>query len=85
MPIKIKEVNYLTVTDLLGEVNVTRQTLWRWRQKGKVPAGHRYRSSQVTFRPEEVKLIRAYANRIEPIKDKVGTSSIGVEMKTKGE
>ncbi len=74
MPIKINEVSYLTVTDLLEEVDVTRQTLWRWRQEGKVPAGHRYRSQQVIFSPEEVEVIKGYANRIEPITDKAGTS-----------
>ncbi|HEC16002.1 MAG TPA: DNA-binding protein [Sedimenticola sp.] len=67
MPININDVRYLTVTDLLKEVGVTRQTLWRWRQEGKVPTGHRYRNRQVVFSPEEVEAISEYANRIEPI------------------
>jgi len=59
----------LTATDVLEQVPVTRQTLWRWRQEGKIPAGHRYRNRQVVFTPDEVEAIREYANRVEPIGD----------------
>lgn len=69
MPIKINEINYLSATELLGKLDVTRQTLWRWRQEGKIPAGHRFRGRQVVFSPEEVAEIQEYANRIEPIDD----------------
>ncbi len=67
MPVEINETSYLTATDVRKQVNVTRQTLWRWRQEGKIPAGHRYRNRQVIFTPDEVKAIQEYANRIEPI------------------
>jgi len=80
MPIKANGVRYLAVTDLLKEVDATRQAIWQWRQERKVPAGHWYRSQQVIFSPEEVGVIRKYANRIEPIKDKVGTSSNEVKI-----
>jgi hypothetical protein len=46
---------------------VTRQTFWRWRQEGKIPAGYRHRGKQVLFSPEEVSVIEACANRIEGI------------------
>ena len=69
MPVIINNISYLTVTDVLNEVKVTRQTLWRWRQEGKIPVGNRFRNRQVIFSPEEVETIRDFANRIEPISD----------------
>lgn len=69
MPVEINGISYLTATDVLDQVPVTRQTLWRWRQEGKIPAGHRYRNRQVVFTSGEVEAIREYANRVEPIGD----------------
>lgn len=69
MPVKINEISYLTASDVLEEVGVTRQTLWRWRQEGKIPQGNRFRNRQVIFSPEEVEVIREFANRIEPIRE----------------
>lgn len=67
MPVEINSIKYLTATEVLETVDVSRQTLWRWRQEGKIPAGHRFRGRQVVFTPEEVSAIQQYANRIEPI------------------
>ncbi|MEW8287489.1 MAG: helix-turn-helix domain-containing protein [Candidatus Thiodiazotropha endolucinida] len=67
MPVEINGIKYLSAAELLETVDVTRQTLWRWRQEGKIPAGHRFRGRQVVFNPEEVAEIQEYANRIEPI------------------
>ena len=67
MPTIIKEISYLSITELAEIVGVTRQTLWRWRQDGKIPAGHLFRNKQVLFSPEEVEVIDKYANRIEPL------------------
>ncbi|PUB84856.1 MAG: hypothetical protein DBP02_07590 [gamma proteobacterium symbiont of Ctena orbiculata] len=67
MAIEINGINYLSASELLKTVGVTRQTLWRWRQEGKVPAGHRYRGRHVVFSPDEVEAIQEYANRIERI------------------
>ena len=69
MPTEINGISYLSATELLETVDVTRQTLWRWRQEGKIPAGHRFRGRQVVFSPEEVSVIQEYANRIEPIEN----------------
>ena len=67
MPIQIDNVTYYSSTELIGALNVSRQTLWRWRSKGKVPAGHRYRGRQILFTAAEAEEIRQFANRIEPI------------------
>ena len=77
MPITIQGRSYLTASDVLARIPVTRQTLWRWRQEGKIPAGYRYRGKQVLFSPEEVAVIEAYANRIEPIEPN-GTRQLGL-------
>ena len=67
MPIQIDNVTYYSATEVIGDLNVSRQTLWRWRNKGKVPAGHRYRNKHVLFTSAEAEEIRQFANRIEPI------------------
>ena len=67
MPIQIDNVTYYSATEVIGTLNVSRQTLWRWRNEGKVPAGHRYRDRDVLFTSVEAEVIRRFANRIEPI------------------
>ena len=37
MPVLVNNISYLTASEVLEEVNVTRQTLWRWRQDQKIP------------------------------------------------
>ena len=68
MPIQIDSVTYYSATEVIGDLNVSRQTLWRWRNEGKVPAGHRYRGqASVLFTSAEAEEIRQFANRIEPL------------------
>ena len=67
MPVEINEIKYLTATEIVKQLKISRPTLWRWRRKGKVPSGHRYRNSQVIFTPDEFEAIRDYAHRVEPI------------------
>jgi hypothetical protein len=64
--LEIDGVSYFSASELLVELGVSRQTLWRWRQQRKIPAGHRYRDKTILFTADEVELIRQYANRIEP-------------------
>jgi hypothetical protein len=64
--LEIDGVRYFSASELLIELGVSRQTLWRWRQQRKIPAGHRYRDKTILFTADEVELIRQYANRIEP-------------------
>ena len=66
MPVEIQGEQYYTNSEIADELKVSRQTLWRWRDKRSIPAGMRYRTRQVLFTAEEVEEIRLYANRLEP-------------------
>ena len=67
MPLDIQGVRYFSASEILGQIGVTRQTLWRWRQEEKIPPGQRYRDGKVLFTTEQVEQIKEFANRIEPI------------------
>ena len=67
MAIKISGLVYYTASDIAAQLDVSRQTLWRWRQDGKIPPGHKYRNRHVIFTPDEVKQIEQFAHRIDPI------------------
>lgn len=67
MSLTIEGIEFFTNTEVARRLGVSRQTLWRWRADGDVPAGRRYRRKSVVFTKAEVDLIFAFANRIEPI------------------
>jgi hypothetical protein len=67
MPVTIAGRTYFSNAEVADDLKITRQTLWRWRDAGKIPPGLRSRSRQVLFAEEEVAVIRDYANRLEPI------------------
>jgi predicted DNA-binding transcriptional regulator AlpA len=67
MPVNVEGEQYYTNSEVSGELGVSRQTLWRWREKGNIPAGLRYRTRQVLFKIEEVEAIKQFANRLVPI------------------
>jgi excisionase family DNA binding protein len=73
MPVEIQGEQYYTNSEVSDQLKVSRQTLWRWREKGSIPAGMRYRTRQVLFTAEEVEAIRRFANRLEPIELGSGT------------
>lgn len=60
-------VAYFLTEEVLEKVRITRQTLWRWRRQGLVPAGHRSRDRQVVFTSQELGEILEFANRLQPI------------------
>jgi predicted site-specific integrase-resolvase len=74
MPVIIEGEEYFTNSEVSDELKVSRQTLWRWREKGSIPAGLRYRTRQVLFKAEEVEDIRQFANRLVPIE--LGSGSV---------
>lgn len=65
MPVELNNRLYFSVNEVLGDTGVSRQTLWRWRQDGKVPRGHRFRDRQVLFDEGEFQAIRSYATHVE--------------------
>lgn len=67
MPVRIDGEEYFTNSEVSEELGVSRQTLWRWREKGRIPTGLRYRTRQVLFKKAEVEVIRQFANHLEPI------------------
>jgi len=66
-PIQIDGLDFFFMADIADEVGVSRQTLWRWRNDGKIPSGHRYRDGRVLFTAGEFAEIQGFANRLEPI------------------
>jgi len=64
MPVEIAGISYLTLSEVLEQVDRSRTTVWRWRSQGKIPPGRRYRDWELLFTIQEVQAIYAYANRI---------------------
>jgi excisionase family DNA binding protein len=77
MPVQIQGEQYFTNSEVSEELGVSRQTLWRWREKGRIPVGLRYRTRQVLFRRSEVDTIKLFANRLEPIE--LGSGGMSTE------
>ena len=67
MSLQIKGITYFTIAEMAADVGVSRQTLWRWRQRGLIPVGQRYRGRNVILSAEEWALVTAYAQRLEPV------------------
>jgi predicted DNA-binding transcriptional regulator AlpA len=67
MPVQIAGVEYFSADEVADAVGVSRQTLWRWRTDGRIPAGNRYRDRQIVFTAGEFEVIRQFACRVEPV------------------
>lgn len=66
MPLEIAGSEYLTTAEVCRMVSISRQTLWRWRQDARIPAGRRFRGQRLVFSPDEAEQIRRYASLLEP-------------------
>lgn len=56
---------YFTTAEVLAMAQVSRQTFWRWRSEGKIPAGHRFRAKHLLFTAEDLEIIREHAFRVD--------------------
>jgi transposase-like protein len=59
-----------SVDDIAQGLGVSRSTFWCWRRRaeGHLPTGRLYRGGKmVLFIEEEVRAIREFANRLEPV------------------
>ena len=61
----INGVEYYWATQLLKEIGVSRQTFWRWRHRGQIPAGHRFRDGRLLFTGSEADMIRRFATSVQ--------------------
>ena len=68
IPIAIDGAEYFAAVALAKSLEISRQTLWRWRKRGKIPAGHRFRDGQIFFTKSEAAEVRQFANLIEPVR-----------------
>jgi len=66
-PVEIDDLEFFGASELAEELSISRQTLWRWRNDGKIPIGQRFRDGRVLFTAEEAEEVRRYANHLEPI------------------
>lgn len=67
VPLLISGQSFFQAKEVAETIGISRQTLWRWRQEGHIPAGSRFRDRQVVFTEAEVATIREYAQRLEPV------------------
>ena len=81
MCIEIEGIEYYSTVEVLEATGVSRQTLWRWRQEGRVPGGNRFRNGQVLFTEREYQEILAYANRVEPWALSSDPSQLGLGLR----
>jgi predicted DNA-binding transcriptional regulator AlpA len=68
MPVLIDGVRYFSAIEIVKELGVSRSTFWRWRSRGEIPNGRRYRRGKmVLFTDEEFEAVRDFANHLEPV------------------
>lgn len=67
MPVLIRGMPFFSISEVLLESGVSRQTLWRWRREGRVPPGYRFRDGQVLFTSAEVEAILLYRDQLVPL------------------
>ncbi len=79
MAVELEGTTYLTAGELADQIGVSRQTLWRWRQEGKVPIGYRYRDRQLLFTEDDYQVVRGYAHRLQPATPRCSQAAVAEE------
>jgi predicted DNA-binding transcriptional regulator AlpA len=67
MAVKINDVSYLTASEIIKSLGISRQTFWRWRSAQKIPLGYRYRDGRIVYTEDEFELIKQFAHRLEAL------------------
>jgi cysteine desulfurase len=70
MPTKIEDSEYFSLQEIAEMVSVSRQTLWRWRQEGKMPQGRSFRGRSLLFSEAELALVKQRAHELTVPKKK---------------
>ena len=74
----INGVQYFSAAYAAGQAGVSRTTLWRWRQSGKVPEGRRrQRDRQILYTEDEVQAVVDFAQKLEP-GDEIASNQISL-------
>ncbi|NPU83228.1 MAG: hypothetical protein HPY65_01980 [Syntrophaceae bacterium] len=63
----LNDVVYYAAADIIKELQISRQTFWRWRHDRKIPSGHRFRDRRLLYQQGEFAEICDYANKVESI------------------
>ncbi len=87
-PNKMRSPNsFLTVAAAANEVDVSRQTVYRWIAMGRVPSpSHiRQRDGCRMFTEAQVEAIRQFAHAIAPVPEPLGTASACQRARAKEE
>lgn len=66
-PVVVRGERYFSASDIVRSLGISRQTFWRWRTAGHVPAGRRHRTGSLFFDEEELQAIQAYATQLTPL------------------
>jgi predicted DNA-binding transcriptional regulator AlpA len=77
MPLHINGSLYFKSTEVLDELDISRQTLWRWRQDPDFPQGAKLRG-RLVFSQDELEAIKDYAFRLEPVEPEVDPSQLAL-------
>ena len=64
-PLEIQGRVYHPTSSVIKQLQVTRQTLWRWRKRGLIPPGHSLPNRRVYYTDAEVEKIWAYCRQVE--------------------
>ena len=56
---------YLTVSDVLARLKISRTTLYNWEKAGVIPKPKRNRSGYRIYDEEDIKKLEAYAFKIQ--------------------
>ncbi len=81
MPLEVDGVKYFSADEVADRAEVSRQTLWRWRQDCLVPAGRKYRGRRLLFSEDDLQAVLEFAHRIQPVqlgRDDEGDSSVRI-------